>query len=184
MIQKLGSLLATLFTACLVGLAVGVLVQGWSYYLLEPTLRSEHALHAMLRPGGSVGVGLGVLGTVLMVAMLSYSVRKAFARVRLLGTLPAWLRFHMICGVMGPVLIVIHGGLFLPSGLVAVGFWCMILVALSGLFGRYVYGFFPSTAAGRVDDLDAARASLADLRARLVQETHDVHGEQIGEAIR
>ena len=165
-------------------IAAGTLAIGLPYYLLDPALRPGHELHGLLAPGAPGGVALGMLGTALMLAMLLYSVRKRFARVRWPGPLPDWLRFHIICGVMGPLLIVIHGGLHLPRGLVAVGFWCMVLVGLSGLFGRYLYGLFPRGTAGLELDLARAREELAELRARLVEQTLDDAGEELAAAVR
>lgn len=179
----LGTAAGLLFLGALAALAVYVLVVGWDYYLLPRELRADHALDESLRPGGPVGVGLAVLGTALMVVMHVYSVRKLVPRVTWLGPVPSWLQFHIICGVMGPVFILIHTGFLWPRGLVAIAFWCMVLVAASGLFGRYVYGFFPANAAGRVEDLDEARESLALLRERLVAETAGVEDPGIQEAI-
>ena len=175
--------LATAFAGTLIVGALGVLGLGHEYFLLSRAERSAHFLHDTLRPAGSVGAWLGVVGTGLMVGMLVYSIRKRYAAVTGLGPIVGWLRFHMICGVMGPVLIILHGGLVWPRGLVAVGFWCMVLVSASGLFGRYVYGFFPRTTAGLEMDIADAQEVLADLRARLVETTRDADGEHIGLAV-
>ena len=119
-----------------------------------------------------------------MLAMLTYSIRKKFTRVTWLGPLPVWLRFHIICGVMGPILILLHIGLVIPTGMAAIGFWCMVLVALSGLFGRYVYGHFPRTTAGIEMDLAKAQETLVDLRAQLVADTSGGSAEPISEAVK
>jgi len=179
---------ATVATALFGGsLAVLAGATAWiyrDYWALAVASREAHELHHLLNPGGPGGLWLGVIGTALMLAMLLYTVRKKLSAVRWLGSLPGWLRFHMICGVMGPLLIVLHGGLKWPTGLIAVGFWCMVAVALSGLFGRYVYGFFPRNAAGTALDLGLAAEALSDLRARLVEQTRDASGDQIGEAVK
>jgi hypothetical protein len=172
------------FAGALLVIATGSVVLGRGYYLLDPAVRPEHELHGLLAPGAPGGVALGVLGTALMLAMLLYSVRKRFPRASWPGPLPDWLRFHIICGVMGPILIVIHGGFHLPRGLVAIGFWCMVLVGLSGLFGRYLYGLFPRGTAGRELDMARAREELAELRARLVGQTAGSRGEEIAAAVR
>ncbi|MCA9490841.1 MAG: hypothetical protein KC621_13020 [Myxococcales bacterium] len=159
---------------------------GSGYYLSSDIVRAEHPMHQWLRPGGPGGVLLGVIGTTLMTIMLTYSIRKLLGTgrwFRWMGNTTWWLRFHMICGVMGPVYIVLHTGLRMPKGIIAIGFWCMVLVALSGLFGRYVYGHFPKSAAGKAMDLREAKSELADLRARLVAETADADGAAIGNAV-
>lgn len=179
-----GWLLLGVLASALVSLAAGSLATGLGsgYYLLPFDARPEHPYHDLLRPGGRLGVLLGVVGTGLMVAMLSYTVRK-WLPLGFPGSPAWWLRFHMLCGVMGPTLIVLHGGLYLPSGIVAVAFWCMVAVALSGIFGRYVYGHFPRTAAGLEMTAAGAKASLADLRAELVALTPGVDAERVGAAV-
>lgn len=178
----IGTALAGLYAGTLAAGAVTVLAWGGTYWFLPRDARPEHPVHEWLRPGGPVGLWLGVIGTVLMVVMLVYTLRKAVPRARWLGPVPGWLRFHMICGVMGPIYIALHAGLMWPRGVVAIAFWCMVLVALSGVFGRYVYGFFPRNAAGRVEDLDDAREAMALLREDLVVATAKETGA--GDAVR
>lgn len=177
------TILALVYLGCLVGISLGVLALGYDYYPLTRALRVEHPLHDVLRPGGTVGVGLAVLGTTLMLVMHVYSVRKWFPRSLWLGPVPRWLQFHIISGVMGPVFILEHNAFLWPRGLISIGFYCMVLVAASGVFGRYVYGFFPANAAGRVEDLDETREELAKLREELVRDTEGVHAPAIQEAI-
>jgi len=141
-------------------------------------------MHHLLAAGGGMGIALGMLGTLLMFIMLLYTLRKKLVRVEGLGSLSRWLGFHIICGIMGPVFIIIHAGFVWPKGLVAVAFWCMILVALSGVFGRYVYSFFPRKAGGRALAWDETQTQLADLRAELVAETADSNSAAVGEAVR
>ncbi|MEZ4322354.1 MAG: hypothetical protein R3F61_33080 [Myxococcota bacterium] len=171
------------FATALGALAIGVFGYGLGYYLTPLELRVDHPLDSTLRPGATGGLWLGVLGTALMIAMLSYTVRKFFLRFTFLGAPAHWLRFHIICGVMGPVFILLHSGLAMPHGLIAIGFWCMVLVALSGVFGRYIYGHFPRTAAGRSEDLLAAYENLAQLRADVVAASPQAHGESIASAV-
>lgn len=175
----------TVFAGALTVVGLGAFAVGLlSGYFLTPWAgRVDHPLHDVLRPGGLVGLSLGIVGTALMTAMLSYTVRKWLMNVKFLGAPVWWLRFHILCGIAGPAYILLHAGLLPPTGLVAVGFWCMLLVAGSGVFGRYVYGHFPATAAGRALDATSARRELADLRAQLVARTADADGERIGRAV-
>ncbi len=149
------------------------MIGGASYYRLAKELRPTSPLYDLLRPGGGLGLAFGVLGTSLMLAMLLYTLRKAVRGFRFLGSPSWWLRFHITCGIMGPVFILLHSGFVRPNGLVAVGFWCMILVALSGSFGRYVFAQFPRAVSGLQVSYAAAREALADLRARVVEETSE-----------
>ncbi len=162
----------------------GTLWLGRDYYPLPREERALHELHGLLAPGGSMGVFLGLLGTGLMVAMLLYTVRQALPlRWKWLGSPSAWLRFHVICGIGGPLAIVVHGGLYWPQGLVAVAFWCMVAVALSGVFGRYVYALLPRAASGRALAMNDANQALADLRAELVTTTASADPAALADAI-
>jgi hypothetical protein len=136
-----------------------------------------------LDSGAGGGVAAGLLGTGLMVVMLVYSARRLLIRVKWLGGLQKWLSFHIVCGIMGPLFILVHAGLHWPRGLIAIGFWCMVLVALSGTFGRYVYGFFPRLENGQAMALSDAMDALTDLRAELVAATVDSRSHAIGEAV-
>lgn len=158
-------------------------VWGYGYYSLGRAEREVHPLHTVLAPGAGGGVLLGMTGIGLMVAMLAYSIRKRFASVKWLGPQSLWLVFHLICGVTGPGFILLHTGLQMPSGLVAIGFWCMILVASSGIFGRYVYGFLPKLESGRAMAVSEGLARLATLRGDLVAATAGSHSHAIGEAV-
>lgn len=181
--ERVGDVLVAALAATLTALLLAVLFLGGGYYLTPTADREAHALHQLLAPGAGGGVALGLLGTTLMVLMLSYSVRKRFPNLHLLGPMPVWLRFHVVCGVTGPLFILLHVGLKLPEGLIAVGFWCMVLVALSGVFGRYVYGFLPRVADGRALAWGEAMAALADMRAQLVAATPGAGSAAIGEAV-
>ena len=184
---KPGRLLATGVTALFIGslasIAIGMAAVGFQFYLGGPVQREEHSLNGALEASGVLGVALGFLGTGLMVAMLLYSLRKMVPKAHFLGPTSGWLRFHIICGIFGPIMIILHGGFAAPTGLVAIAYWCMILVALSGVFGRYLFGHFPKTEAGLQMTLDHARDELTDLRSQLVQETVNADAEAIGEAV-
>src|SRR6185503_19373286 len=59
---------------------------------------------------------------------------------------------------------------FKVGGLVSISFWSMVAVALSGVFGRYLYLQIPRTRAG--EELTLAEVEKADLElaARLKEE--------------
>jgi hypothetical protein len=161
-------ILTTLYAAAL---AVIVLYawEGRSYYSTPLIERPRHEDYWTLKPGGSRGHLLGIAGSSLMVAMLVYSVRKRTKALRGLGKLRDWLDFHIFCGVTGPLLVVLHSS-FKVHGLVALSFWSMVVVALSGVLGRYLYLQIPRTRAGDQLSLAEVEALNADLTRRLQEE--------------
>lgn len=130
------------------------LSEGWSYYSTPLIERPRHEDFWFLKPGGSLGHTFGIVGSSLMVMMLAYSIRKRAKFLRNAGQLRTWLDFHIFCGVIGPLLVILHSS-FKVQGLVALSFWSMIAVALSGVLGRYLYLQIPRTRAG--DELTLAQ---------------------------
>lgn len=167
---------------CLVALVVFAV--GVPYYLTPSEARIEHALHGLYGAGGIIGVLLGLIGTGLMIVMWLYTARKWLPFTTFMGNMQFWMRVHVVCGLLGPLFIVLHGGLHMPSGFIGIGFWCMVLVALSGFFGRYLFGYFPQTAQGLRVDIGAAQERLIELRAQLVADTREATVEAVGRAVR
>ncbi|MEZ4650006.1 MAG: hypothetical protein R3E97_14695 [Candidatus Eisenbacteria bacterium] len=147
--------LAFLYLASLAGI-VAFLVRGWDYYSTPYALRPQHADYEFLRPAGLWGQGFGVIGTVLMLLLFLYSWRKRSRTLGKVGKTRQWLSLHIYCGVIGPLLIVLHSS-FKVTGLVAVSFWAMVAVALSGVFGRYLYQRIPRTVLGQAMAPDEIR---------------------------
>ena len=121
--------------------------EGRSYYLAPLIERPRHPDYWELKPGGSRGLVYGIVGASLMILMMSYSLRKRLRPLRKWGALRYWLDLHIFCGVMGPLLIVLHSS-FKVHGLVALSFWSMVAVALSGVLGRYLYLQIPRAGSG------------------------------------
>jgi hypothetical protein len=166
----------------LVGAAVAL--AGTPYWLVSPELRPDHPLHQTYAPGALLGILLGIVGTGLMLVVLLYSVHKWIPFLSGLGSSQFWMRFHLLAGLLGPFYIVLHGGLKMPSGFIGIGFWCMILVAISGFFGRYLFGYFPAAAQGLREDLQREVKRLDETRAQLVAATRDGDVDSIGRAVK
>ncbi len=143
--------------------AVGVLfARGADFYRTPLAERAHHPDYWQWKAGGTVGRALGVVGSSMMVLMLLYSVRKRLPLLRRVGPLSRWLDLHIYLGVFGPLLVVLHST-FKVGGLVALSFWSMLLVATSGVVGRYLYLQIPRTRAGE----ELALTELARLDAEL-----------------
>lgn len=86
-----------------------------------------------------IGYWLGIVGGVLMLMLLIYPLRKRKPQWRYLGSVSFWFRFHMVMGIGAPALVIFHSGYRLGSLNGRVAFFSMVIVALSGLVGRYFY---------------------------------------------
>jgi len=93
-----------------------------------------------LTPENGAGYWLGIVGSSLMVLLLLYPLRKRVRSLRPLGTVAFWFRVHMTLGVLGPVLIMLHANFRLGSINSNVALMAMLIVATSGVVGRYLYG--------------------------------------------
>jgi hypothetical protein len=158
-------ILAVLYAVAFIALA-HYLSEGWSYYRTPLIERPHHPQFWSLKPGGTLGRAFGIAGASLMTVMLLYSVRKRAKPLRKAGPLSVWLDFHIFCGVLGPLLIILHSS-FKVQGLVALSFWSMIAVALSGVLGRYLYLQIPRTRAGDERTLAEVETESRELSERL-----------------
>ncbi|HMA73173.1 MAG TPA: hypothetical protein VKP67_17080 [Xanthobacteraceae bacterium] len=93
-----------------------------------------------LTPESGAGYWLGIVGSSLMVLLLLYPLRKRVRFLRLLGTVAFWFRAHMVLGILGPTLILLHANFRLGSINSNVALAAMLVVATSGIIGRYLYG--------------------------------------------
>jgi hypothetical protein len=151
-------LLALLYLAGFAALAC-FLAGGLSYYLTPLEERARHPGYWTFKPGGTWGLRFGMAGLAMMTVMHAYSARKRIKLLRKAGPLRGWLDVHILLGIVGPLFVVLHSS-FKVGGLVAISFWAMVAVALSGVFGRYLYLQIPRTRAG--EELTLAELEKAD----------------------
>jgi hypothetical protein len=137
--RPFGFRLAT--AACL-----GLVAWGWN-------VREETYFTAASGPG----YALGIAGTAMMVGLLLYSLRKRLSFMRSWGPIQRWFAIHMMLGVLGPVAILFHANFRLGSLNSTIALACVLVVASSGLVGRFIY---PKVNLG----LSGRRASLTELR--------------------
>jgi hypothetical protein len=93
-----------------------------------------------LTPESGLGYWLGIAGSGLMLMLLLYPLRKRMARLRTIGSVAFWFRLHMVLGLVGPTLILFHSNFRLGSFNSNVALVTMLIVATSGIVGRYLYG--------------------------------------------
>jgi hypothetical protein len=132
---------------------VVALYLGWSM----PTER-------YMTPTRGFGYALGIIGGSLMLVLLLYSARKHFTWLRCLGPTPAWFRFHMVLGILGPVCILFHSNFRTGAANSNVALFCMLTVAGSGFIGRYLYAHIHSGLYGRKLQLGELQAKASGLR--------------------
>jgi hypothetical protein len=113
-----------------------------------------------LSPDSGLGYWLGIAGASAMLLLLGYPLRKRVASLNILGSVTGWFRIHMMLGVIGPALILLHSNFKLGSLNSNVALLAMLVVAGSGLVGRYLYGRIHLGLYGR-------RAHIGELQAEV-----------------
>jgi hypothetical protein len=118
-----------------------------------------------LSSASDAGYWIGVAGGVAMLALFAYPLRKRIARLKDWGSTRHWFIVHMLLGLAGPWLILVHCGFRFGSMNAAVALISMLIVALSGVVGRFLYV--------RVHQgLSGQRAELKQLQA-VLNSAHD-----------
>jgi len=92
-----------------------------------------------LTPRSGLGYALGIIGGSLMLALLIYPARKRIQSLAVLGSNKMWFQIHMVLGIAGPLCILYHCCYHLGATNSNVALWSMVIVAGSGLVGRYLY---------------------------------------------
>lgn len=110
----------------------------------------------LLDAESGLGYALGIVGSLLMLALLLYPLRKRARFMRHFGPVRHWFRAHMVLGILGPLCILFHASFQWGALNSNVALVCMLLVAGSGLAGRYIYTRIHHGLYGQ-------RASLAEL---------------------
>jgi hypothetical protein len=92
-------------------------------------------------PNAEAGFGyyVGIIGAFGMLALLAYPLRKHASFMRAAGPVAWWFRTHMALGLIGPTLILYHSRFGLGSLNSNVALFSMLIVAGSGLVGRFIY---------------------------------------------
>jgi sulfur relay (sulfurtransferase) DsrC/TusE family protein len=149
---------------------------GISYYRISLEERFYHPAHNLLKPSGIFGHGMGIIGSVLMLGgVFAYMARKRYRFLSRIGLLKHWLEIHIFLCTLGPILILFHTALKF-GGLVAISFWSMVAVFLSGVIGRFIYLQIPRTIEGRELSLYEVRELKTDI-AGLVKDSYNLDDE-------
>jgi hypothetical protein len=115
-------------------------------------------LERYITPQRGFGYWLGIVGGSMMLLLLIYSARKRAAWLSWMGGIPAWFQIHMVLGVIGPVLVLFHSNFRLGASNSNVALFCMLLVAGSGVVGRYMYTRLHARLDGHQDTLEQLKA--------------------------
>lgn len=165
-----------IFIATMVLIVVVTLIlliyNGQAYYSLGVEERVLNPDHDSLRPSGIMGHGFGIIGSFFIISGVgAYMARKRYRSLSRLGLVKHWLEFHIFLCTLGPLLVLFHTS-FKFGGLVAISFWSMVAVFLSGIIGRFIYIQIPRSMEGRALSLNEVRETKVNLAGILKNKYH------------
>jgi hypothetical protein len=117
-----------------------------------------------INPEHGIGYALGIVGGSMMLLLLVYPFRKRIKFMASMGTVGFWFRFHMLLGLLGPVAVLYHSRYSWGALNSAVAMLAMLIVAGSGLIGRFLYSRVHRGYSGRKIEV---RALLVDMHTLL-----------------
>jgi len=157
-------------------------INGLEFYRTGIQERVYHEDYSILKPSGPIGHGLGIFGSLFIIMGVSlYMARKRYRFLSRIGFLKHWLEFHIFLCTLGPVLVLFHTS-WKFGGLVAVSFWSMVAVFLSGIAGRFIYLQIPRSIEGRELSLNEIR-TLKNDQAKLLKTSHNLEEEDYNKII-
>jgi hypothetical protein len=135
--------------------SIAAIVVAWGYYF--PTDR-------YITPERGLGYALGIAGGVMMLLLMIYPARKRVRQLAFIGSVKRWFQIHMFFGVVGPICVLFHSNFSLGATNSNVALWSMIIVAASGLVGRYFYARIHMGLHGQRATYEALSAAADRLR--------------------
>jgi TRAP-type C4-dicarboxylate transport system permease small subunit len=152
-------------------IALALAIYGFDYYTLDATQRALSPKHDLLKPSGTIGVRLGLFGVALFLLLYLYAIRKHWKWLAKQGNTRHWLDFHVLLGIFAPVVVTFHSS-FKFRGIAGVAYWIMVIVALSGFVGRYLYSQIPRS-------LGAVEVTLKELREQIESHSQELGAQKV-----
>lgn len=167
-LQERKRLRRTLWLYAALGLAIVVYLawKGWDYYWLTPAQRLRSPMHKAFKAAGPWGHGVGIVATAFMLSNFLYPVRKRTRRLMALWDIRDWLNFHVFVGFMSPLVIAFHAAFRSNNHLATSTAAALVVVVVTGLVGRFIYGMVPGTG-GRAEELELIAGRFERLRSQL-----------------
>jgi hypothetical protein len=105
---------------------------------------------------------IGLIGGLLMLSLLLYPLRKRIRAFERLGAMESWFKFHMVAGIVGPLLVLFHSTFRTGSLNGAAALYAMLLVAFSGVIGRFIYRHIHRGMYGKKLTLEEVSTEMAE----------------------
>jgi len=134
----------------------------WTLVIILVALGWYVATKRPYTAGDDIGYNLGLVGGSMMLLLLVYSLRKRAGFMKNTGPVRRYFAFHMFLGVTGPILVLFHSTFKIGALNSRIALYSMLLVAGSGLVGRFVYRHIHQGLYGRETTLAEAEQQLSE----------------------
>jgi hypothetical protein len=133
----------------------------WLYVVLSLLILGSWRFSdlGLFSAGSDAGYWLGVAGGSCMLLLFTYPMRKHWRFMQRFGSGKPWFIAHMVLGIAGPTLILVHSTYHIGSINAGVALFSMLIVAVSGVIGRFLYVRLHSDLHGHKLDLAALRST-------------------------
>ena len=172
------------FLAWMLALAVVLVIAGYglNYYTLSAAQRPFSPKHQLLRPSGTIGINLGMVGVLMFFLIYLYPLRKKWGWLGRMGNSRHWLDFHVVLGTAAPIIIAFHSS-FKFGNIAGMAFYSMLMVTLSGFVGRYLYAHIPRGLSAAELTMKEIKEKEESLRKELAEQeaTFGFHVEALSE---
>ena len=134
---------------------------GWIYLLMGGLIAAawHFSRTGLYSAGSDLGYWIGVAGAVMMLLLFAYPLRKRSPALARFGKAKHWFVVHMVLGVLGPVLVLAHSAFRIGSLNAGVALVSMLVVAASGVVGRFIYLRTHQGLGGEIESFEALRAA-------------------------
>ena len=113
---------------------------------------------------------LGWVGLLVLLTVFIYPLKKRYApEAPRRGWLQPWFRVHMMAGVLGPVLILIHAGAHFHALVPVLALGALALVAVSGIVGQTLHSLAIRQLNQQWRELHEQGLSEAEIEERLAE---------------
>ncbi|MCB1591823.1 MAG: pyridine nucleotide-disulfide oxidoreductase [Alphaproteobacteria bacterium] len=126
-------------------------------------LRDYHLLTAE----SGMGYYLGIIGCVFVGILILYPLRKRFRALQAIGSVKTWFRIHMLSGSLAPICILYHCNFNLGALNSNVALISMLIVAGSGVAGRYFYSKIHRGLYGQKEDFGKIKEEMVRSAAQM-----------------
>lgn len=101
-----------------------------------------HRAYPVPNGGSWLGYTLGGIGTVLIIWLLWFGVRKRRYKSTI-GSLQGWLSAHIWLGLLLVAIVTLHSGFQIGWNIHSLAYFLMLGVVFSGMYGVFAYLYYP-----------------------------------------